>query len=420
MRERDWQAFFKNYVVIEVEGNNREEFLNAALHQGLIFWDIIQGPGPKFRAKIPVASFARLRPVARKTRCHVRLLDKRGPIFWWQRVRTRKTFLAGAIFFLLALLFLSNFVWAVDVLPRGELKKVDPNLLKAIAAEVGLRAGAWKGNLDVRALEHEILIRVPELAWVGVSFQGTRACIEVVEKLFPSPEEGGSTPAHIVAAKNGIISEILVLAGQPRVKAGDTVRQGDILISGLILPLQQEKPPGQEGQPEPPILPRLVRARGIVRARVWYEAEGQFPREEIKETLTGQHSTSLILRAPDREYVLKGSPEPPYTSFRREDKVIRLPAWRSFTFPVELIIVTYFETSVERRWLSREEAINRAKEEALLALRQGLPDRAKVLGERITGITEEPGLVRVKVLLEVEEDIGQIINLKEPPSQAGN
>ncbi|MCG0277555.1 MAG: sporulation protein YqfD [Thermanaeromonas sp.] len=419
MRGQDWQAFFKNYVVIEVEGNNLEEFLDVALHQGVIFWDIIQGPGPKFRAKIPVACFAQLRPVARKTRCRVRLMDKRGIIFWWQRVKTRQSFLAGAVLFLLGLLFLSNFVWAVDVLPRGELKKVDPNLLKVVAAEAGLRVGTWKGSLDARALEHEILMRVPELAWVGVNFQGTRACIEVTEKLFPLAEEGGSEPAHIVAAKDGIISEILVLAGQARVGVGDTVRQGDILISGLILP-PRENPSGQEGQPGPPALPRLVRARGIVRAKVWYEAEGQSPREEVKEAFTGEHSTTVILRTPDREYILKGSPEPPYLSFRQENRIIKLPTWRNFTFPVELIIVTYFETSVDRRWLSREEAVTRAKEQALLSLRQSLSDRARVLGDRIIGITEEPGLVRVKVLLEVEEDIGQTVNLREPPRQAGS
>ncbi|SMB92974.1 similar to stage IV sporulation protein [Thermanaeromonas toyohensis ToBE] len=409
----EWQALFRNYVEIEVEGKNREEFLNVALLQGLVFWDIIQSPGSKkFRAKIPVASFAQLRPVARRTRCRVRLLDKRGPLFWWRRLKSREMFLVGAVLFLLGLFLLSNFVWAVEVLPQGELMRVDPSRVKAVAAEAGLKPGTWKGKLDVRTLEHKILLKVPELAWVGVNFQGTRAHIKVVEKIFPSQDEMGSAPAHIIATKNGIISEILVLAGQARVSVGDTVRQGDILISGLILPLQ-EKPPGPEEQPKLPVLPRLVRAKGIVRARVWYEAEGTALREEIKEALTGQRSTALILRTPGREYVLKGSLEPPYSTFRQESRVMKAPTWRNFTLPVELIIVTYFETSVERRWLSQEEAINKAKQEALSTLRQGLPARSKVLSERVIRVTEEPGLVRVKVLLEAEEDIGQTINLKE-------
>lgn len=409
---QEWPALFRNYVVIEVEGKDREEFLNTALLQGLVFWDIIQGPGLKFKAKIPAAFFKQLRPVARRTHCRVRLLDKRGPIFWWRRIKTRETFLAGAILFLLGLFLFSNFVWTVDVLPQGELRKVDPSLVKAAAAEAGLRVGTWKRKLDVHNLEHEILLKIPELAWVGVSFQGTRARIEIVEKLFPPQDERGSAPAHIIAAKSGIISEILVLVGQARVNVGDTVRRGDILISGLILSHTEEKPSGLGEQPKVPVIPRLVRARGIVRARVWYEAEGQSSREEIKETFTGQRSTTLILRIPSREYVLKGSLESPYASFRQENRVIKAPTWRNFTFPVELIIVTYFETLVERRWLSREEAIDKARRAALLNLRQGLPAQAKVLDEKILGVTEDPGLVRVKVLLEVEEDIGQTMDLK--------
>lgn len=404
---REWLALVEGYVLIEIRGENTEKFFNLALNQGLTFWDTGRLSEDKVLAKLPVRHFRSLRSVARQSRCRVHILDKQGLYFWWHRLKRRPLFILGALGFTLGLYLLSTFVWVVDVLPLNELKKVTPEQILAAARASGLDRGAWKGELDVRAIEHDILLQIPELAWVGVSFQGTRARIEVVEKLFPSLEKDAGTPAHVIATQDGIISEILVLSGQGRVTVGDTVRRGDILISGIILPPQPEDTlkPGQAA-PQP-AEPRLVRARGIVRARVSYEAEGEALKEEVQEILTGQHTTTLLLRTPDREIILKGPKGPPYTNHRQENKIIRLPAWRNFTIPVELIIVTYFETSVERSRLTLEQAKAKAREQAIAFLGKEIPPESRLLGEKIVQVTETEDRVRVKVRLEIEQDIGR-------------
>jgi hypothetical protein len=43
-----------------------------------------------------------------------------------------------------------------------------------------------------------------------------------------------TTPANIVADRDCVIEEITVVKGTPVVKVGDTVRRGDLLISGII------------------------------------------------------------------------------------------------------------------------------------------------------------------------------------------
>ncbi|HBT46684.1 MAG TPA: sporulation protein YqfD [Peptococcaceae bacterium] len=405
---QDWMAFLEGYLIIRVEGEGVENFFNLALERGMAFDDLHQYGEGSVIARIPLRHLRSLRRAARESGCSLRILDKRGIYFWWRRLRRRPMLLLGALVFVAGLYLLSSFVWTVDVEPLNELKKVEPPRIADVAREAGLRPGTLKGNLDLRSLEHYILLKIPELAWAGVSLRGTRAVVEVVEKTLPDREGDSGSPAHIIAAKDAIISEILVLSGQGRVGVGDTVRRGDILISGIVLPSIPPEQPGtggEEARRQP--APRLVRARGIVRGRVWYEGRGEVSKVQTKEHLTGRRSTAVILRYPNRQVVLKGSAVSPYSHYRREERIIRLPGWRNFALPVELIIMTYYETAVEHLRLTVEEAEEKAREQALAVLRQQLPPRVRVLGTKTVEVTEEGGRVRVKVILEAEEDIGK-------------
>ena len=54
------------------------------------------------------------------------------------------------------------------------------------------------------------------------------------ESTMPKLTENGTYPCHIIAARDGVVRKIEVRTGIPLVKVGDTVKKGDILISGII------------------------------------------------------------------------------------------------------------------------------------------------------------------------------------------
>ena len=59
----------------------------------------------KISLKISIKGFKHLRPVARKTRCRVRIVEKRGLPFIVSRYKERKTFVLGlAVFVVLFIL----------------------------------------------------------------------------------------------------------------------------------------------------------------------------------------------------------------------------------------------------------------------------------------------------------------------------
>ncbi|MCL6635628.1 MAG: sporulation protein YqfD, partial [Peptococcaceae bacterium] len=324
--------------------------------------------------------------------------------FWLGRLKRRKFLAAGFVLFIGALYVLSSFAWTVEV--KGN-QRLDSAQILAVAAEAGLRRGMPKWMIDQAAVEATIEERLPLVAWVGVSMKGTRVTIEVSEKVVP--EEKDRRPAHVVAGKAGIISELLVFEGHPAVKTGDTVLPGQVLISGAIPPPEEPQKPKDMGKPEAVKKPRLVHARGIVRARVWYEKTGEALVVETFQKPTGRQVTRYSMKFGDKEIILASTQNIPFEQYETEISIKKLPSWRNLELPVELVTLKYVEMagSTEVRGIGGARRL--AGETALAALREELPPAARIVASRLEDL---PGgvsgnLVRVKAVLEAIEDIGR-------------
>ena len=91
-----------------------------------------------------------------------------------------------------------------------------------------------------------------------------------------------STPCNIVASKDGIIHQPIVMEGELVVEVGDTVRKGQLLVSGII--------EHQDTQ-----IVRYVHARANIWARTWYEGKGQADFSSVLKTRTGRKITHKVL-----------------------------------------------------------------------------------------------------------------------------
>jgi len=229
-----------------------------------------------------------------------RILDKQGWPFLWRRIKRSRPLLLGFLSLLALLYIFSAFIWTVEVKP-GEpsgLKSLTPEEILSVARQEGLKPGALKTTLRLRELEEAIETRLPQLAWVGIEVKGSKAEIYAVERRdWPLQDE---TPAHLVAAKDGLIKEMLVIKGQARVKPGEVVKKGDVLISGLLL--------------EDKSIPLLVSAQGVVKARVWYEGEKTVEKKLKEKIPTGREAKVLFLKIGSRSVFLKG--RVPFTCYQ--------------------------------------------------------------------------------------------------------
>ena len=386
---------FLGYVIIRAEGDGVEKLLNLAVSRGILFWDI-RYMGDKVVFKTYPDNFPLLRPLSRKAGCSLRIQAKAGFPFLFYRFKKRRGLVAGLIFFFLFLYTASNFIWFIEV--KG-LEEMEEAYILKIAGEVGLTPGTTKRGLDFESLEREFLLLERDLAWVGFEIQGARLVIVVTEKTRP-PEDLRDITSDLVANRDGLIEKVLVLSGEARAEAGDTVQRGQVLISGTLTASRQE---GDE------ILTwetGRVRARGEVFARVWYEFFAAYPLTEHTRERTGERAASYALRFLDREVFL-GPGVSPYRNYEVEE-IKRQVKWRNLDTPIEFMTIYYYELSLQTRELSGDEALFKAREELFAKASAALPAGVEVVSHEVEELPLTSGGQRgLRLIIETRENIAE-------------
>ncbi len=397
--------FLTGSVTILLYSDTPEKFINLAASRGIFIWDVRMLEEKKVLLRVRLSAVKPLKHVARKTGCRFEIFSREGLPFLLARLNRRRALVIGCIFFLCAVYFLSSFVWFLEV--TGSQRVAERDIIKA-AARAGLARGTPKWRINIGSVEKSIQEQLPALSWVGVYIKGTRADIKVVEKTLV--EEKKDEFSHVVAAKAGLVEDVLVLKGHPAVKEGDTVVPGQVLISGIVPPPEAARPEkeGSNQQIQPAQEPAYVAARGIVRARVWYEEYGEAPLAEKEKRYTGRAVTRLCMKIGEKVIILKGPLKVPFAFYQEESFTKRIPGWRNLTPGVELITLKYREWEEYTIIRSKEQAEQLARQRALAKVKQRLPKNAIILTERVEElVVKQPeNLVRVRAYLETLEDIG--------------
>ncbi|HAZ21696.1 MAG TPA: sporulation protein YqfD [Firmicutes bacterium] len=392
--QRIW-FFLRGYLVILVKGPHPEQFLNAAIGQGVRLWDI-QRFGPDWLlCKVGAQGFKKLRPVFRKTRCQGRIKQRIGLTFGLRRITKRPVLFLGIVVCLAVGYILSGFVWFVEV--EG-LQQIEPDSFRTTLEGVGVRAGARREDLDRQAIENELLKQETLIAWVSLKVKGTVAVVQVVEKELPETIPQGVV--NIIAAKDGLIQKILVLKGYAAVTEGDTVHKGDLLISA--------NPPALFGGSNSSAYSGTlgIQAQGLVEARVWYESSETVPIVSTTWQPTGKKRTLWSFRIGNHQFNLGKKPN--YAKSKTSRLVKEwLPCRNGKSF-VEVIRNRYFEvvgTAVTR---TKSEAAQVAATKAWQEIEKSITAKEGIRElARSQLISEEAqGAVTVTAILEAIEDIG--------------
>lgn len=389
--------FWTGYLVVILEGKQKERLLNLALQQGIFFWDLHFEKGQAV-FKVRVKDYWKLRTLVGRTDCRIKIKNKIGCPFLFIKGKRRKGFVLGFVIFAICLYLASSFVWFIDVSGNEEVKKEE---ILALLQDLEITPGTWKKTVETNYLADKLIMEFEEVAWASAGIRGTLLEIDIVEKVEPPEKEGAA--ADLVAEKDGLVVNILVLAGEPRVEEGDTVKRGDILIEGIEA-VPPARPVGDDEVDEDDELQyRPIKARGIVEARVWYEGLAEKDLWETYTVPTGQVARSYNLRFNDKVVGRWGKKQSPYRNYQME-KIKRQWVWRNITLPVEVITLRYFEVEVKKRELTVEEALDKAEEEAWAMLENQLAPETLILRKHKDDRVFSDQVIR-KISVETKENI---------------
>ncbi len=174
----------------------------------------------------------KLRPIASKSGVKISIICKTGLVYKYRKYNRRIGLVTGAALFLAIHLFLSMFVWCVDVEGNSKISK---NEILASAQQYGLKSGTLKKGFDeIRASRSIAADFNGEITWLSINIKGSLAVIELREDDRIFNEAYDKPPCNIVADFDGVILSAETYSGDCVVKKGNAVKKGDLLISGII------------------------------------------------------------------------------------------------------------------------------------------------------------------------------------------
>ena len=220
------------YVRVSLQGGQTERFLNLCKSSGIRIRQLTRTKEGNLEAVFSVKDFFKLRPLLRKTKVHIHILEKHGlPFFFW-RNKKRKAFFLGFVFAVGVLFLLSGRIWNIHI--EGNVANSTPEILTFLQ-EKGITHGIAKNSIDCSQIAAMIRKEYPQITWVSARMEGTRLLLTIQEgtkpqELLDQEEE----PCNITADQEGTIVKMITRRGTPLFKTGDTCRKGDVLVLGRL------------------------------------------------------------------------------------------------------------------------------------------------------------------------------------------
>lgn len=229
-----WVQYIRGYVLIKVWGYSTERLLNLCGNHDILVWDIVDH-GDYDTMKISVRGFFALRPLLKKTGTRAAVLKKYGLPFFMSKMQKRKMFVAGLLGCLLFWVITSGYIWNIEI--EGNYALTEDVLLDYLE-ENEVHVAMKKSRLRIEELEKALREDHDIITWTSVQVRGTTLVIHIKENEMPVYDRDDSAAAEngvdLIAARSGTVSYMITRSGVPQVALGDTVEEGDILVSGAV------------------------------------------------------------------------------------------------------------------------------------------------------------------------------------------
>mgnify|MGYP003292667122 CR=1 FL=1 len=119
-------SYILGYVRITVEGYYIERFINICINSKILIWSIKREKGgAKLYLNVGINDFKKLKQIARKTKCKIKISRKRGIPFILNRYRKRKIFGIFLILIIAIILGTSNYIWNIEIkIENNEIENI--------------------------------------------------------------------------------------------------------------------------------------------------------------------------------------------------------------------------------------------------------------------------------------------------------
>ena len=376
------------YVRIEVEGYYIERFINMCTNRKILIWNLKREKNVKLYLNIGISDFKRLSDISRKTKCRIKILRKKGIPFLLNRYKKRKIFAILLIIMCAVIYISSNYIWNIEIYFK-ENKEIEG--IKDEIENLGLKVGERKKDIDTDKIINKLKLERNDISWIGIDIEGTNAIVNIVKADEPPEIIDNKEYSNIVAKKDGIITKITPRNGTAKVSVGDTVKEGTVLIEGVMEGKYTE--------------PRKVHSLGEVLAKVWYTESEKVYYKQILKHKTGQEEAKYEINFSNYKLKLYQKASK-FNMYETEKESKNLKFGKNFYLPIGVTKITNLEEYEEEKEYSLEEARNIAIESLSKKIEENIENKENI-SDKIIMTEENTEYVEVLMTYEVIESIGE-------------
>lgn len=320
-------------------------------------------------------------------------LSEGGMIPFFRSMKSNILTITGA--FLLGALIFYQSLFVAEIRVDGYTSITESELRQTLAS-AGLYEGVRKPE-DYSSIKSAVYENHESVTWVSIYEDGRLIKVTIAEAgKAKEADKADDTPVNIVATRSGMIEKITPLQGNAKVREGDYVNKGDVLISGRLKYQSTDYSKGDG------FFMMYSHAEGQALAKVPRQVDFYMQKCRRSKVLTGRFIPGLYIKIGDMQIDTARKLNRYKTSVRKEnvfiDAVRPLPIKLSFVRiqEAELIETRYSDAKLQR---VVDAAVRQYAREELEA------------GEEIVSFdvdySESENLIKAGVLMEVLEDIGE-------------
>ncbi len=373
-------------VRLEVSGAEPELLLNKLCEKSIEFWDTKSCDDFSMQISVHSSDLAEIRSSARKNGCDIKIIESKGGKAITRSAKRRFALLIGLAVCIIIASFSSLFIWNITVTGNKSLSYGE---ILRVLREGGVEYGVFWPAISAEDVKNKVLMSCPEISWLSLNMNNSELEVTVHERIEKPDIIAEAEPCSIYAQKSGIVTKISVLQGKSVINIGDTVCEGDMLISGLM-----DSETGDD---------REVHAMGEVTARTWYEITAVSPLTECVKTDSGGGSVKIGLLAGKNYINFYSDSRNNELSCDKINKLRYISLGKSYVIPIGMAIISGKTFETKDRAVDTERLQLRMQDNLLEELRHRIGE-GEIVSSNFS-VSECDGLLVVTLRAECIENI---------------
>ena len=364
----------KGKILVEIKILNTEKLLNLFWTKNIRVYKVKKRDFATLILEIDYLNYAEVKDYVEALGGRINIINSAGFVFFFGYVKMNFSLVVGGFIFLCIIYYLSTYIWAIEV---DVQQNIPPFEIRKQLNSIGIKPGVAKRSIDVKEVEKQLENMSSEILWLRVRIEGSTLKVVVEEKINP-PQEQSYEYGNLVATMEGEVKRIYTFAGRAKVKSGQLVKAGDVVIEGID---------GSEGGEY--ILP----PRGIVIANTFYEKSMNVKVNGTTLEKSGKKDSDIYISIFGKKIYLKKA----IKDFEHYDKIEM--SGKIFNK------VLYYERVEKDINLSEDDAIENAVNDLEKSLLNELSRDAKIVDKLVDKEMKDQENMLINVVFVVEQNI---------------